>query len=271
MAATECIIQRQAGYTVMSNHHLRDKRLGLKAKGLLSVILSLPEDWDYTISGLAVICDVGKDAIRAAIRELEQTGYISRTQGKSEAGQFGGNQYIIREFPEEVAPPLSVFPTTVNPTTEKPSTDSPSPENPTEIITNPVITDEKNPPVSPKKPRKAKTTLDEQQMEALIRQNVATLGEANGWSRDGKNNVYKLVMEFYSPRAIDGKPPKHTARGVNGLFRKLAPGGKCNASTAAEMLLEAIERGWTSVYPREERKGTPSAPPRSAERLGEEW
>ena len=101
-------------------------------------------------------------------------------------------------------------------------------------------------------------------MEALIRQNVATLGETNGWSRDDKNAVYKLVMEFYAPRDVGGAPPRHTARGVNGLFRKLSDHGG-NAQAVRSLLNEAIERGWTSVYP-ERVQGRPgSAPVRDEE------
>ena len=73
-------VERTQNYTVMSNYHLRDKRLSLKSKGLLSQMLSLPEDWDYTLSGLARINAEGKDAIRAAVVELEQAGYIQRQQ-----------------------------------------------------------------------------------------------------------------------------------------------------------------------------------------------
>lgn len=268
MATTECVVQRATGYTVMSNHHLRDKRLGLKAKGLLSVILSLPDDWDYSIGGLAVICDTGKDAIRAAIRELEKAGYISRKRLKGEGGQFGGNQYIIREIPVEVDAPSSDFPTM-----EKPTQDFPTSENPTEIITDQVITDESIPPVSPEKagaakkvgrPKKCNTKLDDTQMEALIRQNVATLGEASGWSRDDKNAVYKLVMEFYAPRDVGGAPPRHTARGVNGLFRKLSDFGG-TAQAVRGLLNEAIERGWTSVYPERVQGRSGTAPVRDEE------
>lgn len=148
MAATECIVERSTGFTVMSNHHLRDKRLSLKSKGLLSVILSLPKDWDYTIAGLAVICDCGRDMIRAAIKELEEAGYISRTQ-INESGKFGGNQYVIREIPvEQSAEPLPGFPSTVNP-----PAGNPLPENPTELITKKSSTDESSPPISPEEPK----------------------------------------------------------------------------------------------------------------------
>lgn len=143
-ASKECIVQRIAGYTVMSNHHLRDKRLSLKAKGLLSVILSLPEDWDYTIAGLSAITDTGKDAISAALKELEKSGYISRSRIRTEGGQLGGTQYIIREIPVEASQPMAGFPVQAEPAQEEPTQ-----ENPTQLITKGSITDESNPPVSP--------------------------------------------------------------------------------------------------------------------------
>ena len=124
-------VERTDNYTVMSNHHLRDKALSLKAKGLLSLMLSLPEDWDYTLAGLARISLEGKDAIRAAVAELEAAGYVQRRQTTDRAGKFGVNEYIIRERPAEgpsSAPPLSG-----NPTTEEPSTDSTLTEKPTQI------------------------------------------------------------------------------------------------------------------------------------------
>ena len=68
-------VERNRGYTVMSNHHLRNKELSLKAKGLLSQMLSLPEDWDYTLAGLSLINKESIDAIRTAIWELEKAGY----------------------------------------------------------------------------------------------------------------------------------------------------------------------------------------------------
>lgn len=129
-------VERTQGYTVMSNYHLRDKSLSLKAKGLLSQMLSLPEDWDYTLSGLAVINRESKDAIRTAVNELEKAGYIKRRQTTDAGGKFSVNEYVIHERPVTEEPPqpslekpLSGFPTTDNPITGKPST-----ENPTQII-----------------------------------------------------------------------------------------------------------------------------------------
>ena len=92
-------VERTGDFTVMSNYHLRDQTLSLKAKGLLSLMLSLPEDWDYTLSGLARICQEGRDAIRGAISELERAGYVQRRQTVDENGKFSVNEYLIRERP----------------------------------------------------------------------------------------------------------------------------------------------------------------------------
>ena len=81
-------VERNTGYTVMSNHHLRNKELSLKAKGLLSQMLSLPEDWDYTLAGLSYINRESIDAIRTAVWELEKAGYITRRQGRDEKGKM---------------------------------------------------------------------------------------------------------------------------------------------------------------------------------------
>ena len=81
-------VERNTGYTVMSNHHLRNKELSLKAKGLLSQMLSLPEDWDYTLAGLSYINREKIDAIREAVRELERAGYIQRSRERDEKGRL---------------------------------------------------------------------------------------------------------------------------------------------------------------------------------------
>ena len=107
-------VERNKGYTVMSNYHLRDKSLSLKAKGLLSQILSLPEDWDYTLKGLALINREKIDAIRQAIRELEQAGYIVRSRERDERGRLRGADYVIYEQPQ--TPPALDLPTLENPT-----------------------------------------------------------------------------------------------------------------------------------------------------------
>ena len=112
-------VERTHNYTVMSNYHLRDKTLSLKAKGLLSLMLSLPENWDYTLSGLARISLEGKDAIRAAVNELEKAGYIARSRMRDEKGRLSGAEYIIREQPVFSAEPALEEPVSGNPTLEE--------------------------------------------------------------------------------------------------------------------------------------------------------
>ncbi len=130
-------VERTNNYTVMSNHHLRDKTLSLKAKGLLSLMLSLPETWDYTLAGLARISLEGKDAIRAAVVELEKAGYIHRSQTTDKAGKFSSNEYIIREYPASHEPPPEK-PSSAQPLPENPTTEKPPSENPTQINKDPV-------------------------------------------------------------------------------------------------------------------------------------
>ena len=137
-------MERTHNFTVMSNYHLRDKNLSLKAKGLLSQMLSLPEDWDYTLAGLASINAEGRDAIRAAVVELEKAGYVRRRQTTQQDGKFGVNEYIIREHPEAgprakgTAPGrpggnLPGQPPPGNPAAEEPPADSAAAEKPTQI------------------------------------------------------------------------------------------------------------------------------------------
>ena len=152
-------VEKNKSYTVMSNHHLRNRTLSLKAKGLLSQMLSLPEDWDYTLAGLASINRESKDAIRSAVKELEEAGYVVRKQTTDRKGKFGSNEYVIYESPQNELPldtkspsaptkqgkagispklpssPLLDYPLSENPTTGKPSTENPLSENPTQLNT----------------------------------------------------------------------------------------------------------------------------------------
>ena len=126
-------VERNTGYTVMSNHHLRNKELTLKAKGLLSQMLSLPEDWDYTLAGLSYINREKIDAIREAVRELERTGYIQRSRERDKKGRLRGADYIIYEQPPNLDLPTLENPTLGNPTLENPTQEKPTLENPMQL------------------------------------------------------------------------------------------------------------------------------------------
>ena len=118
-------IERTRDYTVMSNHHLRNVNLSLKAKGLLSMMLSLPEDWNYTTRGLAKICKEGVDAIGAALRELEAAGYIVRHKLRDSQGRISDTEYVIYEQPQ-LRKPDTDSPDTENPYMDKPDTEKPA-------------------------------------------------------------------------------------------------------------------------------------------------
>jgi len=153
-------VEKNKGYTVMSNYHLNDKTITLKAKGLLSQMLSLPESWDYTLKGLAYINKESVDAIRTAVLELEQRGYIVRQQGRAAGGGFSNIEYTIYEQPQEkptllqeesplLENPITAEPILEKPLLENPISDNPIPEkplsgNPTQLNTKEENTDLSN-------------------------------------------------------------------------------------------------------------------------------
>ena len=132
-------IEKTRDYTVMSNHHLRDKSLSLKAKGLLSLMLSLPEEWDYTTKGLARICKDGVDSICAGVRELEEHGYVIRQRVRNANGQLGAIEYMILEQPRPPEPkpgkPERENPVLDNPEQASPVLGEPEQENPAQLNT----------------------------------------------------------------------------------------------------------------------------------------
>ena len=124
-------IEKTKDYTVMSNHHLRNTELSLKAKGLLSMMLSLPEEWNYTTRGLATICKEGTESIGTALKELERTGYIVRNRLRDSKGKIMDVEYVIYETPHkpDTDTPSAGTPGTGNPHPENPDMDNPGLEN----------------------------------------------------------------------------------------------------------------------------------------------
>ena len=136
-------VNKNRGYTVMANFHLRDKRLSLKSVGLLSKMLSFNDGWKFSSRGLAAICKEGPDAILAALRELEKNGYLVRHQERNANGRMGSMVFEIYEEPQEVSPDMEK-PQPENPDTVNPVTDKPHTENTAQINTNQVITKKRN-------------------------------------------------------------------------------------------------------------------------------
>ena len=191
----------------MSNYHLRDKRLSLKAKGLLSQILSLPEDWDYTLAGLCYINRESKDAIRTAIRELEQAGYIRRRQTTDRGGKFAGNEYTIYERPQEPLPgePSSEKPSSGNPTTGKPLSEKPTQRNIEKQKTDRQSTDSiPFRAAEPPEPKRTETSLADRMEDyrELIRDNIQypLLAAQNPDDADLIDEIVELMTETVCAR-----------------------------------------------------------------------
>ena len=132
-------VNKNRGYTVMANFHLRDKNLSLKAVGLLSKMLSFNDGWQFSTRGLSAICKEGPDAILSALRELENYGYLVRHQARDEKGLMSSMVFEIYEKPQEVLPeagnPYTENPDADNPVTEKPYTGNPAQRNTDQVIT----------------------------------------------------------------------------------------------------------------------------------------
>ena len=179
-------VERNTGYTVMSNHHLRNKELSLKAKGLLSQMLSLPEDWDYTLAGLSYINREKIDAIREAVRELERAGYIQRSRERDEKGRLRGTDYIIYE-----QPPNLDLPTLENPTLENPTQEKPTLENPMQLNKDIQKTD------LPKK-EKSNTDLSSNHSIPILSPNPSPCGEAAAPpERKGTEAAAQSAVDIY--------------------------------------------------------------------------
>ena len=211
-------VEKSKDYTVMSNHHLRNPELSLKAKGLLSQMLSLPDNWDYTLTGLAAINRESKDAIRSAVQELEKAGYIQRRQTQDANGKFSVNEYVIHEYPVDASPLLD-FPTTEKPSTENPSPEKPLTENPTQLNKDISSKD-----ISKKKSKKEKapyTPLTDEQLRGMVCDWIRRIATP-AWSREEKNTLYGLILELYNPaREVRKAHPMRTSRSVDGTFGKL--------------------------------------------------
>lgn len=248
-------VEKNQGYTVMSNHHLRNSSLSLKAKGLLSQMLSLPENWDFTLAGLASINREGEDSIGAAVKELESAGYIRRQRLQGEGGKFSGIEYVIYEQP------IDASPLPENPEVDNPDVEKPVPENPGQLnkdISSKDISKRKN---KKEKPKRGEFTLEE--MKPMFAAWVHRVDPG----RDCPD-LFPLLVEFYSPRAIKkGGPPMKTERGLNGLFGKLERETNGVPAQMEKALDEAIEKGWSSVHPKPAGGGAPPpAEPREKKR-----
>ena len=199
-------IEKTRDYTVMSNHHLKDRTLTLKSKGLLSMMLSLPDEWNYTTRGLAAICREGVDSIGAALKELETHGYIRRTQLRDEKGKITDTEYVIYEMPQCEPPssPGTSLPGTAKPYTENPDmgipdTAEPCTENPAQLNTN-----------------QTKTDLSSTELSNPIPSNPPTpAGARMGTDRMGARECYReVILDNIEYGYLKGKNAKKYRHGI---------------------------------------------------------
>ena len=193
-------VEKTRDFTVMSNHHLRNPRLSLKAKGLLSLMLSLPEDWDYTTKGLAYICKDGIDAISTTLRELEEQGYLTRERVRMANGRLGTVEYTIHEqpqkpiaepFPPKRENPVQVNPVQVFPDQVFPEQDYPEQENPVQLNKDIQSTDRPNKDKSTDKKDKTRVRAIREQIKDNIEYDILV----ERYGADKLDALVELMLE----------------------------------------------------------------------------
>ena len=208
-------VERTRDYTVMCNHHLKDSNLSLKAKGLLSMMLSLPDEWNYTTRGLAAICKEGVDAIGKTLKELELAGYIIRRQLRGKDGRISDTEYTIFEKPRKPSPPDTTLPDTENPYLDTPDTAEPYTEKPAQLnkdrrnkekeIPDESITDTSNPdPIYPPPPLQGAgyDGMGYEEAREIVRENIEydTLVQDPRQDREQLDEVVDLITETLCSR-----------------------------------------------------------------------
>ena len=208
-------VERNKGYTVMSNHHLRNKDLSLKAKGLLSQMLSLPENWDYTLKGLSLINRESIDAIRTAVWELEKAGYITRQQNRDGKGKMADMIYTIYEQPQpRPEQPDEATPGLENPVLENPTSDNPTPGNPT--LENPM---QINKDISSKEKSITDVSITDP-IPILSRPSPLEDEAAQPPERKGTEAKSQSAIEIYRQIIMDNIEYEHLCQHVKGIDRE---------------------------------------------------
>ena len=208
-------VERNKGYTVMSNHHLRNKDLSLKAKGLLSQMLSLPENWDYTLKGLSLINRESIDAIRTAVWELEKAGYITRQQNRDGKGKMADMIYTIYEQPQpRPEQPDEAAPGLENPVLENPTSDNPTPGNPT--LENPM---QLNKDISSKEKSITDVSITDP-IPILSRPSPLEDEAAQPPERKGTEAKSQSAIEIYREIIMDNIEYEHLCQHVKGIDRE---------------------------------------------------
>lgn len=238
-------VHKNENYTVLSNYHFKERGMSLKAKGLLSLMLSLPEGWDYSAAGLVTLSKDGKDSVNAALKELEKFGYLRRTQAIDEGGKFSGYNYEIYEQPSDTAkaaaaekraaaPPKAEKPPTGEPFAENPTTGKPTTENPPQLNTNSLNTQKLNTKISSteEEERKKKTSAPTG-YDVIINQMILN------------EEVKATLYEFIKMRKLIKKPLTDFA--LKKLINKLQK-ITTDPQEQIAVLEKSIVNNWQDIY-----------------------
>ena len=239
-------VERTRDYTVMCNHHLKDSGLSLKAKGLLSMMLSLPDEWNYSTRGLAAICKEGVDAIGKALKELEQAGYIVRRQLRGADGRICDTEYTIYEQPR---PPDTALPDTENPYLDIPDMEKPDTDNPAQLNTKKSNTKQSNTDLSsthsffPPAPEPDGLT-DGLDQKAEIREQIEYDILGQRYDRMQLDELVEIMLEVSmnrSPTIRIGRDAEYPTGFVQQRFEKIT-------SMHIEKVMDGIRENTTRVW-----------------------
>lgn len=212
-------VNKTKNYTVLSNYHFKEKRMSLKAKGLLSLMLSLPDDWNYSVSGLVKLSKDGKDSVMSALAELEKFGYLHRSKVTNAKGQFSGIEYNIFEEPQ------ADFPLADNPISENEKAENPTAENRTQLNTNSLNT-------------------NNNKIIYNINNYIHILDTI------GDSQLRNLYVDFLEMRYHMGQPL--TVRGLELLRERIRELVGLDITKQKQLLRTAVINNWKNVYPKGE-------------------
>lgn len=228
-------INKTTDYTVMSNYHFREKGMSLKAKGLLSLMLSLPEDWDFTVKGLANLNKDGVDGVRAALEELKAFGYLKVTRERNEKGQVSGTVYDIYEKPTQEKPvleePKEEKPILEKPIQEKPIQEKPMQENPTQLNTKGI--------------KYLNNKILKESSTKGIKESARAKKEAEQYFEDEELNC--KFLEFLAMRKKIRKPVR-TDRALKALLKKLHELSGGDLGTMKKIIDQSLDKEWLGFF-----------------------